>query len=120
MLDSRIFFILVVLMVLVVTVAVSAIHLRTLHHPPGVGGAGMRRRTTAVHRIPAKKVVRHDIWPAAWTHEAPSQPFTIAEAHNEMQRHRNCGVDICDRKAAALRALVEGGKVKLDSSRHRA
>ncbi|MFD0366299.1 hypothetical protein ACFQZZ_33105 [Nocardia sp. GCM10030253] len=61
--------------------------------------------------------VSQSIWPTSWTHNAPGQPFTVADAHREMQVHRNCRLDGCARKAAAFSVLVEAGRVTPDSSR---
>jgi len=66
---------------------------------------------------PPKRTVAHDVWPRVWTHTAPDEPFTIPQAHREMQRHRDCGLDHCPRKDAAFTVLVEAGRVTPDSSR---
>jgi len=44
-------------------------------------------------------------------HQAPLVPFTVAEAHSVMQFHVACRAKKCPRKAAALQALVEAGRV---------
>ncbi|WP_132369818.1 hypothetical protein [Nocardia alba] len=58
-----------------------------------------------------------NIWPNSWTHDAPDRPFTADEAHREMQVHRSCRLDGCDRKAVAFRTLIEAGRVTPDTSR---
>lgn len=45
-------------------------------------------------------------------HEAPSTPFTVDEAHRQMQRHRGCAIADCPRKEAAWQVLVAAGKVQ--------
>lgn len=45
-----------------------------------------------------------------WTHTAPEQPFSVDEAHHEMQQHRDCLLDNCNRKSAAFNVLVEAGR----------
>ncbi|WP_067468547.1 hypothetical protein [Nocardia amamiensis] len=61
----------------------------------------------------------HSVWPHAWTHRAPDTPFTVKEAHDEMQRHRDCRLDHCPRKDAAFTVLIETGRVRPDSSRQK-
>lgn len=58
-----------------------------------------------------------NIWPYSWTHDAPDRPFTADEAHREMQVHRSCRLDGCDRKAVAFQTLIEAGRVTPDTSR---
>ncbi|MEU2014042.1 hypothetical protein, partial [Nocardia sp. NPDC019302] len=57
------------------------------------------------------------LWPTGWPHEAPEQPLSVSEAHQTMQRHRECRADQCPRKAAARRTLIEAGRMKPDTSR---
>ncbi|WP_195110068.1 hypothetical protein [Nocardia transvalensis] len=52
-----------------------------------------------------------------WYHGAPVRPLTEQQAHRITQLHRDCGPDVCPRKAAALSVLIAAGKVKPDSSR---
>jgi hypothetical protein len=53
-----------------------------------------------------------------WTHDAPLQPFTVADAHREMQRHRSCLREDCPRKQAAWRTLVGAGHIRPDTGRN--
>lgn len=48
---------------------------------------------------------------------APYARFTPEQAHREMQRHRACTVEGCERKAAAFYALVAAGRATPDTSR---
>ncbi|WP_454195351.1 hypothetical protein [Nocardia sp. Marseille-Q1738] len=41
----------------------------------------------------------------------------MPEAHATMQRHRECRVQDCPRKAAARQTLIEAGRMKPDTSR---
>ncbi len=56
-------------------------------------------------------------WPAGWPHERPEHRLSTAEAHQAVQRHRDCDAAECPRKRAALRVLVESGRVVLDPRR---
>jgi hypothetical protein len=51
------------------------------------------------------------------THQAPSAPFTVAQAHTVMQFHIACRVTRCPRKAAAHEALAAAGQL-VPSTRH--
>ncbi|WP_330228666.1 hypothetical protein OHA40_21410 [Nocardia sp. NBC_00508] len=57
------------------------------------------------------------LWPQGWAHEAPDLPFSVPQAHATMQRHRECQVQDCPRKAAARQTLIEAGRMKPDTSR---
>ncbi|WP_054816761.1 hypothetical protein [Nocardia arizonensis] len=48
---------------------------------------------------------------AAALHAAPEQPFTVTEAHRQMQRHRECSADVCPRKHAARDILIRAGRM---------
>ncbi|MEU1998846.1 hypothetical protein ABZ511_30800 [Nocardia gamkensis] len=52
-------------------------------------------------------------------HQPPAVPFTIAQARTVMQFHVACRANRCLRKAAALDALIEGGRVVLSTSKPR-
>ncbi|MGW3545655.1 hypothetical protein ACWDNI_34635 [Nocardia niigatensis] len=52
-------------------------------------------------------------------HQAPATPFTIDQAHMVMRDHVACRAKRCPRKAAALQALVDAGRVVLDTSKPR-
>jgi hypothetical protein len=43
--------------------------------------------------------------------------LTLQKAHQIMQMHRSCRTDECPRRRAALRVLVEAGRLIPDSSR---
>ncbi len=49
------------------------------------------------------------------SHRAPDVPFTVRRAHAVMQFHVACRAKYCARKAAALQALVEAGRVVLST-----
>ncbi|MEU2035565.1 hypothetical protein [Nocardia amamiensis] len=57
------------------------------------------------------------LWPQGWPHEAPDHPLSVPEAHATMQRHRECRVQDCPRKAAARQTLIEAGRMRPDTSR---
>ncbi|MEV6429306.1 hypothetical protein [Nocardia sp. NPDC051463] len=67
-----------------------------------------------LERIAAEGSLRMDSWDVEAAHRAPDKPFTIEEAHREMQCHRKCGVDACARKHSAQAVLVEAGRIKVD------
>jgi len=52
-------------------------------------------------------------------HAAPKVPFTTEEACTEMQLHLACRAMDCLRKAAALHALTEAGRVVLSTTHPR-
>ncbi|MBB5915537.1 hypothetical protein BJY24_004449 [Nocardia transvalensis] len=68
------------------------------HHP----------RERAVNPLAAQKFL------AACT--PPTHPLSIAEAHREMQLHRECR---CARQRFALQTLIEAGRLRPDSHRER-
>jgi hypothetical protein len=55
--------------------------------------------------------------PVSSPHAAPERPLSVDEAHREMQRHRECRADQCQRKAAARQTLITAGHMKPDTSR---
>lgn len=57
------------------------------------------------------------VWPVGWPHEAPEGAMSLAEAHRTMQRHRECSVIGCRRKATAYDALVAAGRMTPDHMR---
>ncbi|WP_280494648.1 hypothetical protein [Nocardia farcinica] len=59
--------------------------------------------TLAIHQLAA--ITQQE------THLAPDAPFIIEQAHSVMQFHVACRAKSCPRKAAALQALPDGGKV---------
>lgn len=63
--------------------------------------------------------VRPGMWAPGWPHEKPDHPFSVPEAHQAMQGHRECSIDGCPRKAAAHNALVAAGELLPDPSRRR-
>jgi hypothetical protein len=52
-------------------------------------------------------------------HPLPLVPFTIEQSHLVMQFHVACRATRCPRKAAALDALIEAGRVVLSTSKPR-
>jgi len=57
------------------------------------------------------------MWPPGWPHNAPDRPMGTPEAHQTMQRHRNCRREECPRKNTAYTTLVAVGHIKPDVSR---
>ncbi|MBH0777251.1 hypothetical protein IT779_13260 [Nocardia sp. NEAU-351] len=49
--------------------------------------------------------------PTGWPHEAPDRPLSVTEAHQAMQRHRDCHTDECARKTAARDVLIAAGRM---------
>ncbi|MBH0778404.1 hypothetical protein [Nocardia bovistercoris] len=45
------------------------------------------------------------------SHDLPAEPFEVAEARREVQIHRDCKLDHCPRKVAALNTLINAGLV---------
>lgn len=60
---------------------------------------------------------RASVLPAGRPHEAPESPLSVTESHRVMQRHMDCHLDECPRKAAAWRILVDAGRVTPDPRR---
>lgn len=50
-----------------------------------------------------------------WLHEAPDEPFTVEGAHQAWQSHKGCPLEMCARKRAAMRVLVDAKKLVLDA-----
>ncbi len=44
-------------------------------------------------------------------HTAPERPFTVAQAHDAMQVHRECSAIDCPRKEAAQTVLIEARRM---------
>lgn len=63
----------------------------------------MPYRTLAIHQLAAMTPPE--------THYAPEQPFTVTQAHAVTQFHVACRATQCPRKAAALQALADAGRV---------
>ncbi|WP_157106612.1 hypothetical protein [Nocardia arthritidis] len=61
----------------------------------------------AIHQLAAM--------PQQEDHQAPRAPFTTEQAHRIMQFHIACRARKCPRKAAALQALAEAGRLKPSS-----
>ncbi|MGW6699660.1 hypothetical protein [Nocardia sp. NPDC055049] len=49
-----------------------------------------------------------------WPHEAPDQPFTVEGAQQAWQGHMSCSLEVCARKRAAARTLVDAKRLILD------
>ncbi|GAA5079518.1 hypothetical protein GCM10023319_19270 [Nocardia iowensis] len=79
----------------------------------GIPSAAAARRE---RRSAIKHVRQHGSWPCGHTHSPPTQPFTIAQAHREMQRHLRCSLENCGRKRAAYKRLIRGGHAVPDST----
>lgn len=67
--------------------------------------------TLAIHQLAA--ITQQE------THLATDTPFTVGQAHSVMQVHVACRAKYCPRKAAALRALTDAGRVVPSTSRPR-
>lgn len=52
-------------------------------------------------------------------HQVPTVPFTVEQAHTVVQYHVACRAKRCPRKAAALQALVEAGRLVLSTTHPR-
>ena len=84
------------------------------HLPPEQRAAAITER---LHAKGLDEDMQSQYWPAGWPHEAPERRLSIPEAHQAVQRHRSCAAAECPRKAAALRVLVQSGRVVLDPRR---
>lgn len=103
----------------IAVIGVSVLYLRFSSVPDSMK-ARPAPFATATRPAESKRSVTTEIrWNTWWTHDAPPLTFTVAEAHQEMQRHRGCSAQSCPRKAAAFSALVESGRIQPDSSRYR-
>lgn len=83
----------------------------------GVITAAFRDRTGADVYSPSTRPRSERAAQTVWTHAGPPRPFAVPQARRTMQLHRECAIEECPRKRAALRALVEAGLVKPDSRR---
>lgn len=69
--------------------------------------------------VPVAVIVVMLSWPrpvrpdpyTGWFHAAPEQPFTVTQAHNAMQAHRECSAVDCPRKEAARAVLIEARRM---------
>lgn len=52
-------------------------------------------------------------------HVAPTQPFSVGQAHEVMRLHVACRAKHCPRKASALQVLVEAGRIVPSTSQPR-
>ncbi|WP_433598739.1 hypothetical protein ACQPXH_23970 [Nocardia sp. CA-135953] len=52
-------------------------------------------------------------------HQAPTEPFSIGQAHQIMRFHVACRAKRCPRKAAALQVLVDAGRVVASTTKPR-
>lgn len=64
--------------------------------------------------IATEGVLRSDSWQLEPSHRAPTNPYTPEQAHTAWQQHLACSAERCRAKAAALRTLVDAGKLRLD------
>lgn len=65
--------------------------------------------------VAAEDALRTDSWQVEPSHRAPSEPYTPEQAHAEMQRHCECGTDLCTAKYEAFWALVDAGHAVPDA-----
>ncbi|MGK8522314.1 hypothetical protein ACRS6B_12490 [Nocardia asteroides] len=78
-------------------------------------GPATRRRRVGVtehglgKRIPATAL---PTCPIGRPQRLPTEPLTVAEAHELMQRHRICEPSECVYKLAAFRTLIEAGYMR--------
>ncbi|WP_167829167.1 hypothetical protein [Nocardia brasiliensis] len=64
----------------------------------------------AVLRLSARRstpMIPPPTWPYVLTHEAPSGPLGIWEAHIAMRQHGDCDIDECAMKRAAFTVLID-------------
>jgi hypothetical protein len=64
-----------------------------------------------------RRATRGRTGPVGWLHEAPDIAFTVPEAGQVLQRHRQCHIDRCARKSAAFRILLAAGHLESDAFR---
>ncbi|WP_329408290.1 hypothetical protein OG563_38745 [Nocardia vinacea] len=60
-------------------------------------------------RIAAEGTLCIDSWQLEPSHRAPEVPYTAEQAHAELQRHRECGTNLCAAKYEAFWTLVDAG-----------
>ncbi|WP_330254374.1 hypothetical protein OG874_07430 [Nocardia sp. NBC_00565] len=70
-------------------------------------------------RTAAEDALRTDSWQPEPSHRAPSAPYTPEQARTEMQRHCECGTDLCATKYQAYRTLVDAGHAIPDARAER-
>ncbi|MGW4090810.1 hypothetical protein [Nocardia sp. NPDC004750] len=67
----------------------------------------------------AERRMDNTLWAAGFPHDAPDRELGVREAHQTMQRHRNCDVALCRRKRAAWQTLIDAKRIRPDASRQR-
>ncbi|MFR9751046.1 hypothetical protein ACL02S_08410 [Nocardia sp. 004] len=74
----------------------------------------LRRRRIRVteHAITEHIPARLPACPIGKPQQLPTEPLTVAEAHELMQRHRICEPAECVYKNAAFRTLIEAGYMR--------
>jgi hypothetical protein len=68
-----------------------------------------------LERVAAEDSADTDTWPIGYTHQAPTRPLTTDQSHREMQWHRECHLEDCDRKRAAFKTLYIAGEIVPDA-----
>jgi hypothetical protein len=75
-------------------------------------------RHAAEERV-AEQRMDNTLWARGFPHDAPDHELGVQEAHQTMQRHRNCDIAVCRRKRAAWQTLVDAKRIRPDASRQR-
>lgn len=90
--------------------------------------SGAQIGLTLVIAVPVAVIVVMLAWPVSADpsdpfsggfHAAPERPFTVAQVHDAMQVHRECGAVDCPRKEAARTVLVQSHRMVPDSRGYR-
>lgn len=88
------------------------------HVGRGAVTVGDIRRRLAAEGAPTR-ALRVDSWLAAWSHGSPESDLTVAQAHDVMRMHRDCGMEACARKRVAYWTLVAQGRIRPDDRAER-
>lgn len=77
-------------------------------------GPAIRRRRVGVteHGVAEQVAPMLPTCPIGRPQQLPTEPLTVAEAHELMQRHRICEPSECVYKNAAFRTLIEAGYMR--------
>jgi hypothetical protein len=71
--------------------------------------------TDLLERVASTDTADTDTWTTGYIHQAPTRPLTTVQAHKEMQWHRMCSLEDCDRKRAAFKTLYVAGEIVPDA-----
>ncbi|WP_280455702.1 hypothetical protein [Nocardia brasiliensis] len=100
----------VVLALAILAMILLAVLAPRLFDRPALSPAEAVRTATILDRIAAEgSLLYGDSWQLEPSHRRPDEPYSIEQAHREMQRHRMCSADSCGAKSAAMSTLeIEG------------